>query len=118
MYDYVRYVGRIADNKKKGLHIKEAVDEAVNWAVEQDLLDGFFKVYKAEVSAMCLTEYDEEATLRAFRREGYEDGLIDGKLEAARNFIAEGVSPETVAKCTGLPLDEVQKLAKQVAANV
>ena len=118
LYDYVRYVGRIADNKKKGLPIKEAVDEAVNWAVEQDLLDGFFKVYKAEVSAMCLTEYDEEATLRAFRREGYEDGLIDGKLEAARNFIAEGVSPETVAKCTGLPLNEVQKLAKQVAANV
>ena len=118
LYDYVRYVGRIADNKKKGLPIKEAVDEAVNWAVEQDLLDGFFKVYKAEVSAMCLTEYDEEATLRAFRREGYEDGLIDGKLEAARNFLRKGINPEVIAECTGLPLDEVQKLAEQVAANV
>ena len=30
LYDYVRYVGRIADNKKKGLSIKEAVDDAVN----------------------------------------------------------------------------------------
>ena len=118
LYDYVRYVGRIADNKKKGLPIKEAVDEAVNWAVEQDLLDGFFKVYKAEVSARCLTDYDEEATLRAFRREGYEDGLIDGKLEAARNFLRKGINPEVIAECTGLPLDEVQKLAEQVAANV
>ncbi|MBO4507616.1 MAG: hypothetical protein J5747_03155, partial [Spirochaetaceae bacterium] len=57
LYDYVRYVGRIADNKKKGLPIKEAVDDAVNWAIEEDFLDGFFKVNKAEVSAMCLTEY-------------------------------------------------------------
>ena len=32
LYDYVRYVGRIAENKKKGLPIKEAVDDAVNWA--------------------------------------------------------------------------------------
>lgn len=68
---------------------------------------------------MCLTEYDEEATMRAFRREGYEDGYDvgmtageqKGKLEAARNFIAEGDSPEKVARCTGLPLEEVQKLA-------
>ena len=52
LYDYVRYVGRIADNKKKGLPIKEAVDDAVNWAIEQDFLDGFFKMNKAEVSAI------------------------------------------------------------------
>ena len=122
LYDYVRNVERIADNKKKGLPIKEAVDDAVNWAIEQEFLDGFFEVNKAEVSAMCLTEYDEEATMRAFRREGFEDGYAEGeqkaKLEAARNFIAEGVSPEMVARCTGLPLEDVQKLAEQVAANV
>ena len=123
LYDYVRYVGKIADNKKKGLPIKEAVDDAVNWAIEQDFLDGFFKDNKAEVSAMCLTEYDEEATMRAFRKEGYEDGRADGvaegerkkAVEDARNFLMEHVNPEIIARCTGLSQEEVQKLTAELA---
>ena len=51
----------------------------------------------------CLTEYDEEATHRAFRRECYEDGLIDGKQEAkqeaASNFLRKGIGPEVIAIC-------------------
>ena len=116
LYDYVRYVGRISDNKKKGLPIKEAVDDAVNWAIEQDFLDGFFKVNKAEVSAMCLTEYDEEATMRAFRKEGYEDGrlagIVEGKnagkqekaVEDAITLIKKyNASPEDAAVDMGVP---------------
>ena len=32
--------------------VKEAVDDAVNWAIELDLLDGFFSINKAEVIAI------------------------------------------------------------------
>ena len=121
LYDYVRYVGKIADNKKKGLPIKEAVDDAVNWAIEQDLLDGFFKVNKAEVNAMCLTEYDEEATMRAFRKEGFEDGrlagLAEGKeekaVEAAVMLITDyNVEPKVAAEKMNAPLDSVLEALK------
>ena len=129
LYDYVRYVGRIADNKKKGLPIKEAVDDAVNWAISEDFLDGFFKVNKAEVSAMCLTEYDEEATMRAFRREGYEDGRADGYTEGKSDGLAEGkqekavedavmlitefnVEPKLAAEKMKAPLDKVLEALK------
>lgn len=122
LYDYVRYVGRIADNKKKGLPIKEAVDDAVNWAIEQEFLDGFFRVNKAEVSAMCLTEYDEEATMRAFRREGYEDGYTDGEQkkaeEAAQKLIElNTMSVEQIAYVTELPIEHIRELQQQVTAN-
>ena len=121
LYDYVRYVGRITDNKKKGLPIKEAVDDAVNWAIEENLLDGFFRVNKAEVSAMCLTEYDEEATMRAFRREGFDEGYAEGErqkaVEAARKLIKKGINPEVIAECTGLSLDEVQRFAETLIAT-
>ncbi len=117
LYDYVRYVGRIAENKKQGLSTQEAVNNAVNWAIREKLLDGFFKVNKAEVTTMCLTEYDEEATHRAFREDGYLDGLEDGKqekaMEAARNLLQKGIASEVIAECIGLPLEEVQKLAKK-----
>ena len=121
LYDYVRYVGKITDNKKKGLPIKEAVDDAVNWAIKENLLDGFFRVNKAEVSAMCLTEYDEEATMRAFRREGFDEGYAEGKrqkaVEAARKLIKKGINPEVIAECTGLSLDEVQRFAETLIAT-
>ena len=116
MYDYVRYVGRIAENKKKGLSTQEAVDDAVNWAIKGNLLDGFFKVNRAEVSAMCLTEYDEEAAKRAFREDGYLDGVEDGMqkkaVEVARSLYANGVSVELIAKSLQMTVEQVKNIVK------
>ncbi len=48
------------------------------------------------------------------KAEGISQGLAEGAhqnaLENARNFLAEGIQPETVAKCTGLNLEEVKQL--------
>ena len=58
-----------------------------------------------------------------FRRDGFEDGLTVGlttglergahqtKLETARKFLAEGLDSKMVARCTGLPLETVERLA-------
>ena len=65
------------------------------------------------------------------RRDGYEEGLFTGreegisigleqglergayqnKLETAKSFLAEGLPPEIIARCTNLPLDIVLELA-------
>ena len=73
---------------------------------------------------MCLTEYDEEATMRAFRREGFADGYTEGKtdglaegknvgkqekaVEAAITLIKKyNASPEDAAVDMGVSLDKV-----------
>ena len=65
---------------------------------------------------MCLTEYDEEATMRAFRKEGYEDGRADGVAEGERKKAVEAAitlikkynaSPEDAAVDMGVSLDKV-----------
>ncbi len=47
---------------------------------------------------------------------GREDGMVRGahqnKLETARNLLAEGLAPQMVARCTGLPPETVQELAR------
>ena len=56
------------------------------------------------------------------RREGYEEGKQDGLIEGARektietakNFLKENIPVETISRCVGLPLEEVQKLAEEV----
>ena len=54
------------------------------------------------------------------RREAIEEGRIEGrqegaeqaKIETARNFLKMGLTLEQVAQGTGLPLEEVEKLAE------
>ena len=60
LYDYIRYVYRVEGNRKLNMGKKEAVEEAVDWAIKENLLDGFFKEQRAEVIGMSLTEFDEE----------------------------------------------------------
>lgn len=49
---------------------------------------------------------------REGRIEGRLEGRVEGKLEAARNMLAHGISVETIASVTGLPLSEITKLQK------
>ena len=53
--------------------------------------------------------------------EGKAAGILEGEqkkaVEATRNFLKEGISPEIIAKCTGLPIEEVQKLQAELAVN-
>ena len=127
LYDYIRYVYRIKDNRKSGMDKKAAVSEAMDWAIKEKLLGGFFKEQKEEVTAMSLTEYDEEEFKRVCREDGYEDGLADGlsadiaqgssqkALEAAENLLKMNVlTYEQIAQAQGLPLEKVKEIADQL----
>ena len=45
---------------------------------------------------------------------GEKRGLLAGEqkkaIETARNFLKKNIPAETIAECTGLPLEEVNKL--------
>ena len=41
LYDYVRYVSQVNENKRLGMQVKEAVNKAVEWAIRENLLDIF-----------------------------------------------------------------------------
>ena len=70
---------------------------------------------------MLCAKYDYKMDIAVKQEEAYEDGLNAGLEQGARenaiknaiNMLNEGDSPEKVARCTGLPLAEVQKLASE-----
>ena len=124
LYDYIRFVSRVKKNKKSGMQIDEAVNEAVDWACKENLLDGFIREQKSEVVAMCLTEYDEEACIRTWREDGIDigreegraqglaEGARDARLETARNALNMNLSVEQAAQISGLTQEEVAALKK------
>jgi hypothetical protein len=118
LYDYCSYVNHVKQNLKS-MTKEEAVEEALDYAIREQLLDGYFKSQKMEVLNMSLTEFDQEQYDRNRRREGYEDGIHDGKLSgimlgsqrAARNALALGLPVSQISQITGLSAQEIQALA-------
>ena len=43
-------------------------------------------------------------------KEGLQEGMQQGRQEVALNFLSAGLDLETVSKCTGLSVDEINKL--------
>ena len=63
---------------------------------------------------MSLTEFNAEEVIQDVKAEGIAEGAENAKLEAAQNFLKEGDSPEKIARCTGLSLEKVLELKKEL----
>ena len=63
---------------------------------------------------MILTEYDYDTDIAVQREEAYEEGAKNKAIETARNLLSENLPIEQVARCTGLTLETVEKLANEV----
>ncbi len=51
-----------------------------------------------------------EQGLQKGMQKGLEKGREEGLLDAASNMLAEGFDVDLVAKCTGLPKEQIQAL--------
>ena len=98
------------------MQVKEAVNKAVEWAIRENLLDGYFKQQKEEILANSLTEFDAEEAYRDIRNDGYEEGLNAGLAQGASQKAIEdavllvqkyNVTPEDAAKDMNAPLELV-----------
>lgn len=100
LYDYCRFVSQVKQNITQGLDKKVAIEEAVNWAIEQNLLDGYFAQKKAEVIGMYLHEFNQELFETDIRSEGYQEGFNKG--------ISQGIAKQKA---------EDEKLIKRAVKN-
>ena len=108
------------------MNINDAVNDAVDWAIKENLLDGFFKTQKEEVLAMSLTEFNAQEVYNDWLEEGREVGYEEGKeegannkaIESAKNLLKENISPEIIAKCICIPIEQVLELQKTITVNV
>ena len=123
LYDYVRFVSRVNHNKDVlKMTPNEAVNEAVEWAIKENLLDGLIAYEKEEVMGTLLTEYNEEAIIKTLRDDGKAAGILEGKqqkaVETAKNLLKIKLGTvEQIAQAVCLSLEEVQKLQAELSAS-
>ncbi|MCI5830767.1 MAG: hypothetical protein SPJ89_04350 [Treponema sp.] len=126
--DYAAYIERIKANVEKGLSKEEAVDEAMRFAIKNNMLNGFFQNQKMEVLNMSLTEFDQEEYDRNRYEEGREAGLQEGKqvglqegkvagklegfIETAKKLLQINMPVALITDITGLSAEQLNKLVK------
>lgn len=83
------------------IEIGEAVNRALNEMPDEFELKSYLLIHKAEVTDMCITEYNEEETLKAIGEEKFAEGKAEGKTEdinRINQMVLDGIIPEDVAK--------------------
>ena len=118
LYHYISFVYQIRSNIESGMSKDKAIEEAVDFAIKENYLDGFFKTQRAEVIGMILTEFDEEQAHRIWRKDGYIEGLEDKTNEIAIALLTDGDSPEKISRCLKLPLEKILELQKSIKVPV
>ena len=84
--------------------MQDSVEAAVNAAIEENLLDGYFEAHRAEVTGMILTEYNEEEVHKGWFQDGLERGLKQGLEQGLENGIRKAVDG---MKAAGLSEDQI-----------
>ena len=84
--DYCCFVNLVKDNREKHMTLDEAIDNAVDWCIKNNIMANYLAMHRAEVKDMFLTEYDEQETMRLFKAEYLAEGKAEG--------LAEGITKE------------------------
>ena len=116
LYDYIRFISRINYNKsEKKLPVEAAVKEAVDWAIEQNFLEGYIREQKEEIIGMLLEEYDEQACIETWQEDGFIKGQQQKAVDAAKNLLKMNIlTPEQIAHGIGLSVEQVLELQRQI----
>lgn len=107
--EYMLYVEKVREYAKS-MEFKEAVEKAVEYCIEHNILREFLLKQRAEVIKMSIYEYDEERELRLIRaderelgeeigeKRGKEIGIKIGREEERKNTEAERQKKEIALK--------------------
>lgn len=86
----------------------EALNAAINFCIENDVLKDFLTDNREEVKDILLAEYCEEIISQGINKEMTEEN----KKKIVQNLLGQGCSPDEVAQILGVSVEEVLKYAK------
>ena len=116
--EYAMYVERVRIYAKQ-MPLVEAVEKTVNECIKKGILSEFLRKNRAEVIAMSIFEYDEEAHHKLLYEEGREAGLEQGEIRLeqktrtiVRNMLTRGMTDEVIMAITECNMDLINQVRK------
>ena len=75
---YSLFIARIRQNTNNGMSVEQAIDEAITYCIDHDILKDVLLKNRSEVRHMLLTEFDEKKFAKSMWEEGRESGYAEG----------------------------------------
>ena len=75
---YSLFIARIRQNTNNGMSVEQAIDEAITYCIDHDILKDVLLKNRSEVRHMLLTEFDEKKFAKSMWEEGHESGYTEG----------------------------------------
>lgn len=90
LWEYSYFVDQINQRLASGIGLNAAVNRAVEYCIEKDVLREILMQNKAEVVGMLLTEFNERKYKKYLKRVGFEQGRAEGHAVGLEEGRAEG----------------------------
>ena len=91
----------------------EAIQQAVLFCKDHDILKDFLKQFGKEVVNMFSLQWNEEEALKYWKEYAAEKGIATATMKFIRNQLKRRVPYQQIAEDTDTSLDEVLRIAKE-----
>ena len=123
--DYMLFVNKIREFRKAE-NIKDAVDMAIDYCIDNNILKDFFSTRRNEVQKAMILDMTFEAREKLIRRDSYDDGFNDGFNDGisnglssvARNMLIKNAPLSDIISYTGLSKEQILAIANNNGLNV
>lgn len=105
--EYAQFIAIIRRNLAEGMKHQEAVEQAVDECIRNDILAEILRKNRSEIVNSILTEWDENEYREFLKEESWKEGHESGKLEGIR----EGIIG-MIQLCQDLQLSQNETLLK------
>lgn len=88
--EYAEFVSITKSFASKTADRKSALNDAIEYCIQNHILEEFLRKYRMEVLGMLLEEFDADKYERSLKEEGREEGLAKGREEGFAKGCEEG----------------------------
>ena len=109
--EYMIFINKVREySDDKGIDIKTAITNAIDYCIEENIMREFLIKHKAEVFSVCITEFDEKIYEAELREEAREEGRILERIEMYKeeNYSDMDIMKKIVLRF-GIALQEAQE---------
>ncbi|MBE5935357.1 MAG: hypothetical protein E7262_06155 [Lachnospiraceae bacterium] len=106
--DYCTYVEKIREYKRD-MSIGEAVENAIDYCISNDILKDFLRDQRAEVTYMSIFEFNEEEEMEKYKRAEREVGREEERALIIKNLLKKEYAIEEISDIVGISQDEIKE---------
>ena len=106
LVEYSTFVDLIRQNRNAGMGLKDAVNAATDYCIQNNILADILRKNRAEVLNLILTKYDEKRHIKNEKRIAREEVQIS----IAKKLIAAGMDSDRISEITELSLTKIEEL--------